>query len=94
MSAPQPSLYNASSPSAQASVSDILGSDCKEGDFTCYKTQVSDNQIVTAYVFIVRSFVKMTTSRERFLHIIATKSYLQSAAFLFYGLQKEPCTTH
>ena len=49
MSAPQPSAYNASGPSAQASVSDILGSDCKEGDFTCYKTQVSDNQIVTAY---------------------------------------------
>ena len=39
---------NASGPSAQASVTDILGTQCKEGDFTCYKNQVSDNQIVTA----------------------------------------------
>lgn len=31
----------------QATASDILGT-CKEGDFTCYKNQVTDNQIVTA----------------------------------------------
>ena len=48
MAAPGPRAANASGPAALASVTDILGEQCKEGDFTCYKNQVSDNQIVTA----------------------------------------------
>ena len=47
--APGPVVHTPAPPPNAANVTDILGTGCKEGDFTCYQNQVSDNQIVTAY---------------------------------------------
>ena len=71
--APGPVVHTPAPPPNAANVTDILGSTCKEGDFTCYQNQVSDNQIVTAYAALswkpcLTSIAKMSADMLSFCY--------------------------